>query len=125
MAHRLQVPLAWNHNSPLSIPFLEDSGKTVEEKCSWINKFNTSKKQFGLNDWKNARKQERLSQMLPEAMFIELYQNMYYWDEGDELWEHESTYYEEPPEDFFIAPEDDYPDWIDEDGVPHWGVDEE
>ncbi len=50
---------------------------------------------------------------------------MYYWDEGDELWEHESTYYEEPPEDFFIAPEDDYPDWVDEDGVPHWGVDEE
>ena len=61
----------------------------------------------------------------PEAMFIDLYQNMYYWDEGDELWEHESTYYEEPPEDFFIAPEDDYPDWVDEDGVPHWGVDEE
>ena len=125
MAHRLQVPLAWNHNSPLSIPFLEDSGKTVEEKCSWINKFNTSKKQFGLNDWKNARKQERLSQMLPEAMFIDLYQKMFYWDEGDELWEHEVIYNEEPPEEMFIAPEDDYPDWIDEDGVPHWGVDEE
>jgi len=125
MAHRLQVPLAWNKNNPLSIPFLEDPEKSVAEKCEWINKFNTSKKQFGLNDWKNARKQERLSQMLPEAMFIDLYQNMYYWDEGDELWEHESTYYEEPPEDFFIAPEDDYPDWVDEDGVPHWGVDEE
>jgi hypothetical protein len=127
MAHRLQVPLSWNYNKPLSIPFLEDLDKTVEEKCAWINKFNTSKKEFKLNDWKNARKQERLSQMLPEALFIELYLTMWCDDDDEDyhICYHEIFYDEEPPEEMFVTPKDDYPDWFDEDGVPHWGMPDE
>ena len=43
---------------------------------------------------------------------------MYYWDEGDGSGNTKALY-ERAPEDFFIAPEDDYPDWVDEDGV-YW-----
>lgn len=118
MAHRLKVPLSMNNNQPLSIPHLDDASLSVEEKCDWINQFNSSKKKFGLNDWKNARKQERLSQMLPEPMFIDMYQNMLYWDD-DAMWTHEVQYYEEMPDDLFIVP-DDVPDWVDDDGTPHW-----
>lgn len=45
------------------IPALNN--KTVVEKCDWINKHNTSKKQFNKNDWKNARRPERQVNMLP------------------------------------------------------------
>ena len=45
------------------IPGLE--GKTVEEKCEWINRYNRSKKKFKPSDWKNARRPERQVNMLP------------------------------------------------------------
>lgn len=62
--------------------------------------------------------------MLPEPMFIDLYQDMFYWDDDME-WVHENVYYEEPPEDLFINPDDeDFPDWVDDDGTPHWLRDE-
>lgn len=48
------------------IPRLETG--TVEEKCEWINTHNTSKKQFKMVDWKNARRPERQVNMLPNEM---------------------------------------------------------
>ncbi|MCR5311189.1 MAG: DUF4268 domain-containing protein [Lachnospiraceae bacterium] len=48
------------------IPGLD--GKTVEEKCKWINAHNTSGKQFKPSDWKNARRPERQANMLPVEM---------------------------------------------------------
>lgn len=38
---------------------------TVDEKCEWINKHNTSKKVFKPTDWKNSRRPERQANMLP------------------------------------------------------------
>ena len=52
-----------------SIPKLESG--TVEEKCSWLNTHNTSKKTFKASDWKNARRPERQVNMLPEYMIRE------------------------------------------------------
>ena len=52
-----------------SIPKLESG--TVEEKCSWLNTHNTSKKTFKPSDWKNARRPERQVNMLPEYMIRE------------------------------------------------------
>lgn len=46
-----------------SIPALD--GKSVEEKCEWINSHNNSKKKFKVSDWKNARRPERQVNMLP------------------------------------------------------------
>ena len=46
-----------------TIPGLE--GKTVEEKCEWINRHNRSQKKFKPSDWKNARRPERQVNMLP------------------------------------------------------------
>lgn len=56
MGHRLGV---W------CIPTLDDDSLSVEQKCDWVNQFNTSKKPFTPTSWKNARKQNRQSQMLP------------------------------------------------------------
>ena len=58
MGHRLGV---W------CIPTLDDDSLTVEQKCDWVNQFNTSKKPFTPTSWKNARKQNRQSQMLPRC----------------------------------------------------------
>lgn len=63
MGHRLGV---WH------IPTLDDPSLTVEGKCNWINGFNKSKKKFKAGDWKNARRQNRQSQMLPRDMVIDL-----------------------------------------------------
>ena len=41
------------------------NGKTVEEKCTWINTHNSSGKTFKPSDWKNARRPERQVNMLP------------------------------------------------------------
>ena len=56
------------------IPGLEKG--SVEEKCNWINQFNKSKKQFNANDWKNARRPDRQTNMLPEEFLSELLQRM-------------------------------------------------
>lgn len=45
------------------IPALE--GKTVAEKCDWINQHNDSSRKFKESDWKNARRPERQANMLP------------------------------------------------------------
>ena len=63
MGHRLGV---WN------IPFLADEGKSVAEKCAWVNRFNSSSKAFGESHWKNARRQERQSQMLDRSEVADL-----------------------------------------------------
>ncbi len=41
------------------------NGKTVAEKCSWINEHNSSSRKFKESDWKNARRPERQANMLP------------------------------------------------------------
>ena len=43
-------------------------GKTVQEKCEWINSHNTSGRKFKPSDWKNARRPERQANMLPREM---------------------------------------------------------
>ena len=47
------------------------TGKTVSEKCDWINTHNTSGKKFTVSDWKNARRPERQANMLPYEMIEE------------------------------------------------------
>ena len=44
------------------------NGKTVQEKCEWINSHNTSGRKFKPSDWKNARRPERQANMLPREM---------------------------------------------------------
>jgi len=44
-----------------SVPLL-----TVQEKCDWINKHNTSSHVYKPNDWKDARKPARTVNMLPD-----------------------------------------------------------
>ena len=48
------------------IPGLD--GKSVEEKCDWINRHNSSGKKFKPSDWKNARRPERQVNMLPREL---------------------------------------------------------
>lgn len=55
MGHRLGV---WH------IPTLDDTSLSVQDKCDWINGYNGSAKVFKPQDWKNARRQERICQML-------------------------------------------------------------
>lgn len=55
MGHRLGV---WY------IPTLDDASLTVQDKCDWVNRYNGSRKAFKPCHWKNARRQERMSQML-------------------------------------------------------------
>lgn len=76
MAFRLGVPLDMNNGSPVIIPYLADNTHTVAEKVAWINKFNTSQKKFTENTWKDCRKQQRQSQMLPEHLFKDLLMDM-------------------------------------------------
>lgn len=67
MGHRLGV---W------TIPALDDDSLTVEEKCAWINQFNTSKRVFKESSWKNAGKQNRQTQMLDRAEVDDLLMDM-------------------------------------------------
>lgn len=48
------------------IPALE--GKTVAEKCVWINQHNDSSRKYKESDWKNARRPDRQANMLPEKI---------------------------------------------------------
>ena len=64
----------------MSIPYLDDPDKSVDEKVDWINQFNGSaKKKFSVNTWKDCRKQTRASQVLSEALFIDKLKDMVYW----------------------------------------------
>lgn len=88
MAYRLRVPVDALGGSPANIPFLDDRDNSVEEKVAWINKFNYSNKKFTVNNWKDCRKQQRISQMLPEPLYIETLEKMISWDIYDDLsWE--------------------------------------
>lgn len=49
------------------IPNLADPGTTVAEKVAWVNAWGMSPKPFTLSDWKNARRPERQTQVLPAA----------------------------------------------------------
>ena len=44
---------------------------TVTEKCVWLNQHNDSKKEFRESDWKNARRPDYQSRMLPREMLKE------------------------------------------------------
>ncbi len=50
-------------NGKISIPYLDEGDLSVQEKCDWISLF--SGKEFKPSDWKNARRPERVSSMLP------------------------------------------------------------
>jgi len=87
MAYRLAVPLDGLGGKPPIFPLLEAPSKgpkgtvivSVEDKVAWINSFNRSKKRFTVNSWKDCRKQNRLSQMLPELVYIDLVKEMLAW----------------------------------------------
>ena len=99
MAYRLGVPLAGLGDRPPVFPVLDAPSKgpkgttivSVGEKVAWINLFNRSKRVFTVNNWKDSRKQNRLSQMLPEPVFIDLVKEMLAWqpaagtDDGEEV----------------------------------------
>ena len=53
------------HAGKFNIPAL--NGLSVAKKCEWINKHNSSKKTFTINDWKNSRKPQRQVNMLPNS----------------------------------------------------------
>ena len=76
MAYRQRIVIERNNFESLPINFLEQKYVSVKEKCEWINIFNKSEKKFKESDWKNARKQNRLGQLLPEDMWIDLYMKM-------------------------------------------------
>ncbi len=67
MGHRLGV---WN------IPTLDDPALTVDDKCRWIDQFNESGKPFKASHWKNARRQERQTQMLERSEVDDLLTSM-------------------------------------------------
>ena len=87
MAYRLRVPINALGNVPADIPFLDSTSNSVDEKVKWINKFNYSSKKFTVNTWKDTRKQNRITQMLPEVMFIDVLMDMIWWDETDGSWD--------------------------------------
>ena len=73
-AYRMSVPLSALGDQPVQLPVLDTY--TREEKFDWINKHNRSKKEFGLNNWKDCGRQSRLTQILPESEFIDLLNEM-------------------------------------------------
>lgn len=81
MAYRLQIPLEKFNMEPAKIPFLDNPDRSVDEKIEFIQKFNRSKKVFSANTWKDCRKQQRISQMLPEPLYIDMIEDMMFWDD--------------------------------------------
>ena len=57
------------------IPAL-DAIQSVDDKCNWINSFNTSDRIFKSSDWKNARRPERQAHILPKSLIIGLVEEM-------------------------------------------------
>jgi hypothetical protein len=49
----------------ISIPFLDSPSLSRKEKCAWINKLNPTTTEYTENDWKDARRPERLATMIP------------------------------------------------------------
>ena len=54
------------------------AAESVSDKLAVINKYNNTKKAFNENAWKNARRPERASQMLPVELIQDLLQEMNY-----------------------------------------------
>ena len=63
-------------NKLICIPYLDNPKLTVEEKCTWINLFNSSEKAFTVEDWKNACRADRVSSMLPQELLGSLIEQM-------------------------------------------------
>ncbi len=77
IAFRQRVPIAALGNAPVPIPSLEGRSR-LDEKLDWLNSFvpkGVSKK-FTRTSWDNARRPERLGQMLPEDEWVEIYMDM-------------------------------------------------
>ncbi len=58
------------------IPALSDSKMTVKDKCAWINEHNKSNKEYCVSDWKNARRPERITKILPAEQLQDLFNEM-------------------------------------------------
>lgn len=65
----------------MSLPVLDSPDLTVEQKLAWLNGFDDSdgKREFNLNAWKDCRKHNRISQMLPEDLYQDLLLAMATW----------------------------------------------
>ena len=53
-----------------------DDCKTVQDKLDYINRHNDSKRKFNLNNWKDARKPARQSNMLPDEFLLDKLEEM-------------------------------------------------
>ena len=78
MAVRLGIPLDCLGGSVADVPYLSSTTVSVADKIDWINKFNSSKRKFTLNTWKDCRKSSRQNQMLPSSEFHDLLLDMMY-----------------------------------------------
>ncbi len=79
--------IVMGHRSGLwTIPYLQSCDISVEDKCTWISSFCSSNKKFKLSDWKNARRPERQSKMLPRKELEELLSKMM--DASNKLMKH-------------------------------------
>lgn len=85
MAYRLKVPLKCLGGCCVSLPVLDSPDLTVDQKLAWLNGFGDSggKKKFNLNAWKDCRKHNRISQMLPEDLYQDLLLAMASWTYHD------------------------------------------
>ena len=79
MAQLLEVPLDFNNGEPIKLPFLLTKYFSRQEACDIINQFNESDKVFKVENLKNLRRPERISQMLPEKAFQEKLEEMIEW----------------------------------------------
>lgn len=68
------------------IPYL-DQNISLDEKLAWINTFNVSKRAFKESDWKNCRRPERVSSILPIEIIQDLLVYMQRYHEPEQLHE--------------------------------------
>lgn len=73
---KLMTCVRGHRNGLWTIPALAHG--SVEEKIKWINLYNQSKREFKISDWKNCRRPERMSSMLPEHCINDLLTRMIY-----------------------------------------------
>ncbi len=73
---KLKSVIMGYRNNLISIPYLDGPDLSVAEKVAWINGFNEGTKPYTVADWKNARKSDRISSMLPMEMLTSLVERM-------------------------------------------------
>ncbi len=73
---KLKSVIMGYRNNLISIPYLDNPDISMADKVAWINSFNRGAKPYTVEDWKNARKSNRISSMLPMELLEELVEKM-------------------------------------------------